>query len=68
MLPFGIVLADDVIQTHAFVVLAAFVALNTVMYVSLAIAKMLPTVRLSDLSPRNYRRSETRSIYPEGPL
>ncbi len=48
--------------------LAAFVAINTVMYVALAIAKTLPKVHVRDWLPRGYRRAETRSIYPDGPL
>lgn len=68
MLPQGMLLPTDVTSEHWFLVLAAFVALNTIMYLSLAIAKMLPKVYLSTLLPRHYRRSETRSIHPDGPL
>jgi hypothetical protein len=45
-------------------VLAAFVAVNTLMYVCLAIAKMLPRVRLPQALRRPYSRAETRSIHP----
>lgn len=47
--------------------LAAFIALNTIMYVALAVAKMLPKVHLSDWVHRRGRRSETRSIHPTIP-
>lgn len=44
--------------------MAAFVAVNTVMYAALAVAKILP--RLHPPEWRRGQRSETRSIYPEG--
>lgn len=49
-------------------ILSTFVAVNTVAYGALAIAKILPKVYPTDWLPRAYRRSETRSIYPDGPL
>ncbi|WP_153504309.1 hypothetical protein [Cumulibacter manganitolerans] len=63
----GILLPESTLQTGWFSVLAAFVAINTVMYVALAIAKVLPKVYPRDWLPRRYTRSETRSIYPETP-
>ncbi|UMG91903.1 hypothetical protein [Nocardioides sp. TF02-7] len=48
-------------------VLSAFVAVNTVMYVALAVAKMLPKVYVADWLPRRHQRAETRSIHPDGP-
>lgn len=45
-------------------VLAAFVAINTVMYVGLALIKMTPRVPLGRRFRRRYERSETRSIHP----
>lgn len=47
--------------------LAAFVAVNTIMYVVLAVAKVLPKVYVQGWLPRRYRRTETRSIHPDGP-
>lgn len=47
--------------------LAAFVAVNTVMYVALAIAKILPKLDLRTVIPRRYVRAETRSIHPGDP-
>lgn len=64
----GIVLDQDVLYSNWFAVLAAFVAINTVMYVALAVAKTLPRIHLSEHLSRRYRRSETRSIHPDGPL
>ncbi|MBC7442797.1 MAG: hypothetical protein H7311_09800 [Ramlibacter sp.] len=57
-------LPESFLQTDFFAILATFVAINTVMYAVLAVAKILPRIYLTDwLSNRN-RRSETRSIYP----
>lgn len=61
----GILLPESTLQTNLFAVLAAFVAVNTVMYAVLAVAKILPKWYLSDLFTSRNRRTETRSIYPE---
>lgn len=53
-------------HTEWFAVLTAFVALNTIMYVALAIGKVLPKLYLSDWVHSPDRRSQTRSIYPDG--
>lgn len=68
MTPMGVVLPEEFLSTPAFQFLAAFVAINTIMYVALAIAKMLPKVYLSDWAPRSGRRRETRSIHPDDSL
>ena len=66
--PWGILLPESILQSRVIGVLAAFVAINTVMYVALTVAKMLPKVYVYDLIvPRN-RRRETRSIHPEVPV
>jgi len=41
----GILFPATLLQTQFFQVLALFVAFNTIMYVTLAIAKMLPRIR-----------------------
>ena len=41
----GILFPASLLQTQFFQVLALFVAFNTIMYVTLAIAKMLPRLR-----------------------
>jgi len=46
-------------------VLAAFVAINTLMYMCLAIVKMLPQLHLPKFLRRPYSRAETRSIFPD---
>ena len=66
LVPLGILLPDDILRTGVFSVLAAFVAINTVMYVALAVAKILPKVYLSDWITSADRRERNRSIYPEG--
>lgn len=63
----GILLPESFVETDAFAVLAAFVAINTVMYTALAVAKMLPKIYLSDFFSDRSRRSETRSIHPDAP-
>lgn len=61
----GVLLPESTLTSLWFSVLAAFVAINTVMYVALAFAKILPRLHPSDWRPRNYVRSQTRSIYPD---
>lgn len=64
-LPWGILLPDDLLRNEFVAVLAAFVAINTVVYVTLAVAKVLPKLYLSDLVEGRNRRAETRSIHPD---
>lgn len=64
----GLLLPSSLVNTTAFGVLAAFVAINTMMYTALAIAKMLPKLYVGDYNPRRRRRAETRSIDPDGPV
>ncbi|TFC52196.1 hypothetical protein E3T26_06140 [Cryobacterium sp. TMT1-21] len=63
--PTGILLPETFLQTDFFAVLATSVAINTVMYAVLAVAKILPRIYLIDWLPSHNRRSETRSIYPD---
>lgn len=63
----GLLLPESLMQTRWFAVLSMFVAVNTVLYLTLAIIKILPKAYLSDWIDRRNRRSETRSIYPEAP-
>jgi len=48
-----------------FAVLSMFVAINTVLYLTLAIIKLLPKAYLSDWVDQRNRRAESRSIYPD---
>ncbi|WP_138445272.1 hypothetical protein [Sinomonas susongensis] len=64
--PLGVLLPQSILETNTFNVLMTFVAINTLLYVALSILKVLPRVRIP--FRRRYRRSETRSIYPDGPL
>jgi hypothetical protein len=59
-------LPEHVLHTPWFTVLASFVALNTIMYCALSLAKVLPKVYLSDWVASSNRRTQTRSIYPDG--
>lgn len=67
LIPTGILIPESFRHTDFYVILASFVAINTVMFAALAIAKILPRVYLTDVLPGRYRRSETRSIYPDDP-
>lgn len=67
-LPMGILLPESTLREEFVAVLAAFVAINTIFYVTLAVAKMLPKFYLSDWVSRRNRRSETRSIDPNAPI
>lgn len=62
--PLGILFPASLLQHEWFAVLSAFVAINTIMYTALAIAKMLPKIYLSDLWHRRDRRLTNRSIHP----
>lgn len=61
----GLLLPESTLDTWWFDVLSVFVAINTVMYVALALAQTLPKVHIRDHLPRRYVRSQTRSIYPD---
>jgi hypothetical protein len=60
------ILPESLLHTQWYAVLAGFVAINTILYVSLSVFKILPKVYLSDYMKRRGRRAETRSIYPNG--
>ncbi len=62
----GLLLPTSVLRSELFAVLAAFVAINTVMYAALSLAKLLPKLYPSDWFSSPNRRVESRSIYPEG--
>jgi hypothetical protein len=61
------VLPASVLDTDWFGILAAFVAINTIMYAAVTVAKLLPRVNPAVFRRASYRRSETRSIYPDAP-
>jgi hypothetical protein len=63
----GVLAPESLVHSRGFALLAGFVAVNTVMYVSLSLAKALPRLHPRDWVPRRYARGETRSIYPDGP-
>lgn len=63
----GILLPEGLLATPFFAVLSTLVALNTLIFVTLAVAKMLPRIYLSDVLGHRGRRRETRSIHPDAP-
>ena len=68
MTVWGILLPESTLREEFIAVLAAFVAINTILYVTLAVAKILPKAYLRDLLDTRNRRSETRSIDPDAPV
>ncbi|MCZ2404900.1 hypothetical protein IV498_17435 [Paenarthrobacter sp. Z7-10] len=54
-----------IVHSEWFAILTAVVAINTLMYAALAVAKILPKIYVSDWIRRRNKRSETRSIHPE---
>jgi hypothetical protein len=62
----GLVFSESVLHSELFAVLAAFVAINTVMYCVLTVAKMLPKIYVADWVTSRNRRTESRSIHPDG--
>lgn len=64
----GILLPASVLASEWFSVLAAFVAVNTLIYVTLAIGKMLPRLHPGDLLRRQQRaEGSRRTIRVDGP-
>ncbi len=60
----GILFPASLLSSPWFAVLSAFVAINTVLYTALAIAKILPKIYIGDLWHRRERRQVNRSIHP----
>ena len=65
VLLFASVLPQSFMHDPWFATLSMFVAINTVLFLTLAIIKLLPKAYLSDWVDQRNRRSETRSIYPD---
>ena len=63
----GLLFDQSFLTSNYFLTLAAFVAINTVMYAVMAVAKILPKIYVVDWFTQRNRRSETRSIYPDSP-
>ncbi len=68
VVPMGLLLPESLLRHDVVAVLAAFVAINTIVYVTLAVAKVLPKVYVQDWIDTRDRRSETRSIDPDAPI
>lgn len=60
----GILLPPSTLNHTWFAVLSAFVAINTIVYTVLAVAKIAPKIYLSDLVDHRDRRLTNRSIHP----
>ena len=66
--PAGLLFPEETLHADWFSVLATFVAINTLMYGALAIAKILPKLHPGDWLRTHNQRSETRSICPAAPV
>jgi hypothetical protein len=67
ILPAVGLLPEWILHTDSFQILATFVAINSMMYATLAVLKVLPGgYALARFNGRN-RRRENRSIHPEPP-
>lgn len=60
--PTGLLLPESFLASEFFQVLATFVAINSLVYVTLAVAKMLPRIHPTEWWPRRNRRREPRGI------
>ena len=65
VLPQSVLLPESVVLSAPFKILAAFVAINTVIYGTLAAAKALPKVHPPSWFAGRNRRAQNRSIFPE---
>lgn len=62
----GVLIPQEVLSSHWFGVFAGFVAINTLIYVVLSVAKLFPVIRFGKGRGGRNRRVAHRSIYPEG--
>ena len=65
-IPTGILLPESVLYSDWFGIFAAFVAINTVIYVLLSVSKLFPVIHFGRKKQGFELRTETRSIYPDG--
>lgn len=63
----GILFDSSLLHSPLLVVLDAFVLVNTVMFLALALLNLSPKIYVSDWLTSRNRRAETRSIYPDPP-
>lgn len=68
VIPAGILLPASVLNSQLFAHFATFVAINTVIFGALSLAKILPKIYFTDWMSGSTRRAATRSIYPDAPL
>lgn len=61
------ILPSEILTSRPIQVLAAFVAVNSLIFVVLALMSIFPRLYPSSWFTSRDRRSETRSIYPNAP-
>lgn len=64
--PTGLLFPESLMHTTIFQVLVTFVAINTIIYLVISVLKLFPIIRLPRRRDGRRRRSETRSIFPDG--
>ncbi|MCA1984751.1 hypothetical protein [Nocardioides nematodiphilus] len=50
------------LHSHTFVIASTFVAVNTLVYLALAVVKVMPVVLPARWLPHHYHRAESRAI------
>ena len=60
-------LPASILHSGPYLVLVTFVAVNTVAFGALSLAKLLPPINPAAWFTSRDRRSETRSIHPDAP-
>jgi hypothetical protein len=60
-------LHSSVLHSSTFTGLEGFVLINTVMFLALAIIKLMPKLYINDWITSHNRRTETRGIHPDPP-
>ena len=67
VVPQGLLFPEAVVLSAPFKILAAFVAINTLIYGSLTAAKALPKFHPPSAFGGRSRRQQNRSIFPDAP-
>ena len=65
MISQGLLLPESILHSAWFGALSTFVAVNTVIFLTLAIVKIMPVMHPGRWFQKPYLRAQTRSIYPD---
>jgi hypothetical protein len=64
----GLLLPESFLHSRIFLTLSTLVALNTIVFAGLSLAHIIPRWLKPQWFRNKAQRTETRSIYPDGPL